>query len=147
MNAIMRWNPLREIENLQNRVFNALAPSMAAGGPNMESPPWAPLVDIVEDSGEYLITTELPQVRKEDVKITLENGRLTVSGELKPKEEKDGRKIHRLERPYGQFFRTFALPEDADPSKVNAVFSEGVLHITMSKHEKALPRQIEVKVN
>lgn len=144
----MRWNPLREIENLQNRVFNALAPSMANnGGPDMESPPWAPLVDIVEDPSEYLITTELPQVRKEDVKITLENGRLTVSGERKPKEEKDDRKIHRLERPCGPFFRTFALPEDADPGRVSAVFREGVLHITVSKHEKALPRQIEVKVN
>lgn len=147
MNAIMRWNPLREIENLQNRLFNALAPSMANGSSDTDSPSWAPLVDIVEDSAEYLITAELPQVRKEDVKITLENGRLTVSGERQPQEEKDGRKIHRLERPYGPFFRTFALPEDADSGQVRAVFREGVLEITVSKHEKALPRQIEVKVS
>jgi HSP20 family protein len=147
MNAVMRWNPVREIENLQNRVFNALAPSISNGTSESESQPWAPLVDIVEDSSEYIITTELPQVRKEDVKITLENGRLTVCGERKPNEGKQGRKTHRLERPYGAFFRTFALPEDAEPTKVNAVFKEGVLQITVPKHEKALPRQIEVKVD
>jgi HSP20 family protein len=147
MNAVMRWNPIREIESLQNRVFNALAPSIPNGTPESESQPWAPLVDIVEDSSEYIITTELPQVQKEDVRITLENGRLTVSGERKPNEDKKGRKVHRLERPYGAFFRTFALPDDADPTKVNAVFKEGVLQITVPKHEKALPRQIEVKVD
>ena len=117
MNAIMRWNPLREIEKLQNRVFNAPAPSMANGSPNTESTPWAPLVDIVEDSAEYLITAELPQVRKEDVKITLENGRLTVSGERGRQEEKDGRKVHRPERPYGPFFRTFALLKTPIPAR------------------------------
>lgn len=147
MNAVMRWNPLREIETLQNRVFNALSPSMSPPDSENEGRPWAPLVDIVEDPVAYLITTELPQVRKEDVKITLENGRLTVSGERKPSVQQEGRRIHRLERPYGAFFRTFALPDDSDPGKVNAVFNEGVLQITVPKHEKALPRQIDVKVN
>ncbi len=147
MNTVMRWNPIREIENLQNRVFNALAPSVSNGGSESENQPWAPLVDIVEDPTEYIITTELPQVRKEDVKITLENGRLTVSGERKPTGQKEGRKVHRMERPYGTFFRTFALPNDSDPGKVNASFNDGVLQIQVPKHEKALPRQIEVKVN
>lgn len=147
MNAVMRWNPIREIENLQNRVFNALAPSIPNAVPEGSTQPWAPLVDIVEDPSEYVITTELPQVRKEEVKITLENGRLTLSGERKPNESKQSRKVHRLERPYGPFFRTFALPEDADPTKVHAAFHEGVLTITVPKHEKALPRQIEVKVD
>ncbi|QIF02848.1 Hsp20/alpha crystallin family protein [Roseimicrobium sp. ORNL1] len=143
----MRWNPIREIESLQNRVFNALAPSISNGTSESEGQPWAPLVDIVEDASEYIITTELPQIPKEDVKITLENGRLTVSGERKPNEDKKGRKIYRLERPYGTFFRTFALPNDAEHTKVNAVFRDGVLQITVPKHEKALPRQIEVKVD
>lgn len=147
MNAVMRWNPIREIENLQNRVFNALAPSISNGTSESESQPWAPLVDIVEDSSEYIVTTELPQVRKEDVKIIVENGRLTISGERKPNEAKEGRKIHRLERPFGAFFRTFALPDDAEPGKVGAVFKDGVLQITVPKHEKALPRKIEVKVD
>lgn len=113
---------------------------------NITVPEWAPLVDIAEDDKEYLIKMELPEVQKEDVKVTVENGTLTISGERKAETEEKGRKFHRLERYYGRFERNFSLPEDADSSNVKAEFKDGMLRVHLTKNEKARPKQIEVKV-
>ena len=107
---------------------------------------WSPLVDISENDQEYLIKAELPEVRKEDVKITAEKGTLTIMGERKFEKEETGRKYHRVERAYGSFGRSFSLPEDASPAKVSAEFKDGVLVVHLVKDEKAKPQQIEVKV-
>jgi len=109
-------------------------------------PDWAPLVDIVEDDKEYLIKAELPEVRKEDVKVTVEGGTLTISGERKSEKEEKGRKFRRIERYYGRFERSFSVPDDADDSKVAADFRDGVLRVHLAKSEKARPKQIEVNV-
>ena len=107
---------------------------------------WAPLVDIVEDDHEYLIKAEVPEVKKEDVKVTVQNGVLSLMGDRKfTKEEKD-KKYHRVERAYGSFVRTFSLPEDADENKVSADFKDGVLQVHLPKSEKARPKNIEVKI-
>ena len=107
---------------------------------------WSPAVDITEDEKSYVIKAELPEVKKEDVRVTLENGVLTLTGERKFEKEEKGRKYHRIERAYGTFSRSFALPENVDASKVNAAYKDGMLTVTVAKSEQAKPKQIEVKV-
>ena len=150
MNAITRWDPFKELDELQTRLSTLLgrAPVRKDGGKDeaMTVAEWAPLVDIVEDDHEYLIKAEVPEVKKEDVKVTVQNGVLSLMGDRKfTKEEKD-KKYHRVERAYGSFVRTFSLPEDADENKVSADFKDGVLQVHLPKSEKARRKNIEVKI-
>jgi HSP20 family protein len=103
---------------------------------------WAPLADISEDDKEYLIKLELPEVKKEDVNVTVENGVLTISGERKFEKEEKNKKYHRVERAYGSFMRRFTLPDDADAEKGKAEFKDGMLTVHVSKSEKAKPNHI-----
>jgi HSP20 family protein len=105
------------------------------------------VVDIIEDETEYLIKVDLPEIKKEEVKVTVENGVLVLSGERKLEKEEKGRKYHRIERAYGSFGRTFSLPDNADAEKVNAEFNEGVLKLHIAKSEGARLKQIEVKIS
>ena len=107
---------------------------------------WSPAVDISEDAKEYLIKAELPEVQKADVRVTAEVGTLTIMGERRFAPEQQGRKYHLVERAYGSFGRSFALPADVNPRKINAKFKDGVLSVHLVKDEKAKPRQIEVPV-
>lgn len=138
------------MEDLQSRLSSLLnqAPARWNGrkDENLTVAQWAPLVDITEDDREYVIKAELPEVRKEDVKVTVEHGTLNLSGERTLEQEENGRRYHRIERSYGRFVRSFALPDDADASKVNAEFKDGVLRVRVQKHEQALPKSIEIKV-
>ena len=153
MNALSLWNPFREMEDLQRRMspMIGLNPLRRSGllpeDESMAVFEWAPLVDIAEDEKEYLIKAELPEVRKEDVKVTVENGTLTISGERKTEKEEKGRKFHRVEREYGRFERSFSIPDDAKSEGVKAEFKDGMLHVHLAKSEKALPKEIEVKVS
>jgi len=104
------------------------------------------VVDIVEDENEYLIKAELPEVKKDDVKVTVQDDVLTISGERMFEKEEKGRKYHRMERAYGSFARSFTLPEDADGVKVAAEFKDGVLKVHLPKSEQAKPKSIEVKI-
>ena len=114
---------------------------------NITLPEWAPLVDIAEDDKEYLIKVELPEVQKDDVKVTVERGTLSISGERKAEKEEKGRKYHRMERFYGRFERSFSIPEDATSDHVRAEFKDGVLRVHLAKNEKARPKLIDVKVS
>jgi HSP20 family protein len=116
------------------------------GQETLTVPEWAPLVDIEENDKEYLIKAELPEVQKNDVKVTIENGALNISGERRSEEEVKGRKFHRMERSYGRFERNFGIPDDADAQSVVAEFKDGLLRVHLAKSEKARPKQIEVKV-
>lgn len=107
---------------------------------------WAPTVDISETDAEYAIKAELPEVKKEDVKVTVEDGVLTLQGERKQEKEEKGKKYHRIERSYGRFVRSFTLPDTVDESKVKAEYTDGVLHLHLPKSEKAKPKQIDVKI-
>ncbi len=89
----------------------------------------------------------MPEVRKEDVKVTVENGVLTISGERKFEKEEKDKRYHRIERAYGSFTRSFSVPDDADDAKVGAEFKDGVLTVRLAKSEKARPKSIEVKVS
>ena len=152
MSTLIRWNPWKEMEDLQRRLSSVfdLAPfrgnALTTDEQSRTLAEWAPAVDVIEDDKEYLIKVELPEVHKDDVKVTVENGNLTITGERKAEKEEKNRKYHRLERFYGKFERSFSVPTDADESKVNAEFKDGVLRVHLAKSEKALPKQIEVKV-
>ena len=148
MNAIMRWDPFKEMEDLQNRLsmWSGRAPVRKDGRETITVAEWAPLVDVVEEDKEYLIKAELPEVKKEDVKVTVQDGVLTVTGERKFEKEENGRKYHRIERAYGSFARSFTLPEDADAEKVMAEFKDGVLKVHLPKSKKAKPTSVEVKI-
>lgn len=146
-----RWNPLRELEDFQHRVLSAFAspssPRRSNGQESLTVAEWMPLVDIAEDDDGYLITAELPQVKKDDVRVTVENGMLMISGQRNFEKEATNKKWHRVERSYGTFARSFALPDDGDAAKVSAEFKDGLLHVHVAKSEAARPKQIEVKVN
>lgn len=113
----------------------------------MTAPEWAPAVDIVEDDKEYLIKVEVPEVQKDEFKVTVEGNTLTISGERKAEKETKNRKLHRVERYYGRFLRSFSIPEDAEGGKVQAELKDGVLWVRLAKNEQARPKQIEVKVS
>jgi len=111
----------------------------------MTSSEWAPLVDIAEDDKAYLIKAEVPEVEKNDIKVTLERSILTISGERKAEKEEKGKRFHRIERSYGSFVRSFTLPDDADAEHVSADFKNGILNVRVQKTEKSKPKQIDVK--
>jgi HSP20 family protein len=148
MNALTKWNPYRELEDLQNRLSSLFGrtPFRGFGEEAMTVSEWMPLVDIAEDEKEYLIKVELPEVKKEDVKVTVEGGVLTITGERKFEKEEKGKKYHRVERAYGSFMRSFTLPEGAAGDKVSAEFKDGVLKVHLAKSPEAKPKSINVKV-
>jgi HSP20 family protein len=151
MNALAHWNQDRELEALQHNLGSLFKRAQAPIPEGREEPmrvaDWAPLVDISEDHKEYLIKAELPEVKKEDVKITLEDGMLTITGDRKFEKEENGKKYHRVERAYGSFVRTFGLPDDASPGKISADFKDGVLKVHLAKDKKARPQQVEINVS
>ena len=143
-----RWNPFKELEEMEKRLSTYLArPAVQAdaGKEAMTVAEWSPLVDITEDDKENLIRADLPEVKKEDVKLTVQNDVMSISGERKYEKEEKGKKYHRVERAYGSFMRSFTLPEDADGSKVSAEYKEAVLNVRLPKSEK--PKSIEVTVS
>jgi HSP20 family protein len=150
MNTLTRWNQLKELEALRHglgSLFNRTPTQWPQGQEEpMAVAEWSPLVDISEDDKEYLIKAELPEVKKEDVKVTAEEGTLTIMGERKFEKEVNGKKYHRVERAYGSFVRNFSLPDDASPAKVRAEFKDGVLTVHLAKTQKAKPQEIEVTV-
>jgi HSP20 family protein len=147
----VRWDPFKELDELENRLstlFGRVPVRKEVGGEeSLKLVDWAPLVDITEDDKEYLIKAELPEVKKEEVKVDVENGVLSLRGERKLEKEEKGKKYHRVERAYGSFLRSFSLPDDADASKVNAEFKDGVLKVHLPKGEKAKPKTTEVKIS
>ena len=145
-----RWDPFKEMEEMQERMGRAfgLKPHRGNGGYELLSvSEWAPLVDITEDDKEYLIKAELPEVKREDVHVSVDNGILTITGERRYENEEKGQKQHRIERSYGRFERSFTLPNEADGTKVNAEFKEGVLKVHLPKNAQAKPRSIDIKVS
>jgi HSP20 family protein len=146
---ITRWNPWKELEEMEKRLSTVFGRVPVAGGENKEAitvAEWSPLVDITEDDKEYVIKAEIPEMKKEDIKVNVNEDVLTISGERKYEKEEKGKKYHRVERAYGSFMRSFTLPEDADAAKVSAEYKDGVLKVHLPKSEKAKPKSIEVKV-
>lgn len=146
------WDPIREMGTLENRLerlFSRPFARLLTGNGEKEAmttTEWAPLVDISEDDKQYVVKAELPDLKKEEVKVTVENGELTISGERRFEKEEKGKKYHRIERSYGTFLRSFSLPEGVNGEKVTADFNNGILEVHLPKDETAKPKAIEVKV-
>jgi len=147
MSTIMRWNPYRELDELQNRLGRVFG-DMPARARDEESlfADWAPALDIQETEKEYTVKVDLPEVKKEDIKVELLDGALTIQGERRQEKEEKGKKFHRVERQYGQFVRRFALPGEVEVAKIEAQFKDGVLTVTLPKTAAATSKPVEVKV-
>src|SRR5437762_5865887 len=151
MNTLITWNQLREIEEATQNRFNRFLggfPNRISSGEthSLAVADWAPEVDISQDDHEYLLKADLPEMKKEDVRVTVEDGILCLSGDRKSVKEDLKRKFHRIERSFGNFRRSFTLPEDADSTKVTADFREGVLKVHLPTTTRVRSKGIEVKV-
>ena len=128
-----------------DRLFDGFFFSPATEGRSQDT--WAPVVDIREREDGITVSTELPGLTSDDVKVTVDNGVLSISGEKRREfeEGKEGSNYHLVERQYGRFERSFTLPRSVDADKVTAKFENGVLNVVLPKSEKAKPKQIAVK--
>lgn len=144
--AIIKWDPWREIDDMFDRYTRAGCVPGGAGQELARTGDWTPRVDIAETDNAFLIKAEVPEVKKEDVSITVDNGVLSIRGERKQEKEETGKTFHRIERCYGEFTRNFTLPDNVDESNIKATFKDGMLSLEIPKTEKAKPKAIEVKV-
>jgi HSP20 family protein len=132
--ALIRWEPLKEIEELFGRSWPRPA---IRSGHLLGVGEWHPRVDISENDGQYLVKADIPGVAKEDIKITVDNDVLTIQGERKQEQEEENKHFHRVERFYGSFIRSFTLPDDADAAALKAAAQEGQLTVTIPKKVSA----------
>ena len=149
--TLIRWEPFRELDHFFSHcspLFGRLPALRAASGQDAaDAPTWAPAADISETDAEYLIKAELPEVSKEDVKVTVDEDVITIRGERRHELDHKDEKIHRIESFYGSFARSFRLPEDADVAAIQAESRNGVLKVRVPKKPAARARTVEVQVN
>ena len=133
---------------MTNRMNSLISRSLL---PSIDEPiastEWSPLVDVEESDKEYTIKAELPEVKKENVKVELENGSIRISGERKLEKEEKGLRFHRIERSYGSFERSFTLPEGTERKNVSAEFKDGLLKVHLPKGEAAIHKTLEIPVS
>lgn len=142
---LTRWDPYREFNTFADRLSRVLSQATPRNrDEEMSLGTWLPPVDIAEDKDRITMTAELPGFKDDQIQIQMEGGVLTLRGERKFEEEKEGRNFHRVERSYGQFVRSFTLPNNVDRDQIKASFSDGLLHIELPKREEAKPRQIKI---
>ena len=146
--TLIRWEPFRELDDIFSR-YNPLFGRMAAraGQVDGDDAAWTPAANISETETEYLIKAELPEVSKEDVKVTVEENVISISGERRKEAEHQNEKSHRVESFYGRFSRSFRLPEDADVAAIQAESRNGMLKVRVPKTPAPKPRTVEVQVN
>jgi HSP20 family protein len=142
--TLTRWSPVRGLASLEvdrlNRMFEA-----AFTGEPLASGGWVPPIDVFETSSqEIVVKAELPEMKREDIKVTFENNVLTLEGERKFESDPAREQYHRLERGYGAFRRSFSLPASVDATRIQAAYQDGVLTVTLPRREETRPRQIEV---
>jgi HSP20 family protein len=143
--SLMRWEPFEAMDLMFNRFpsfFRFGRPQLGTG----EYFEWSPATDISETDKEYLIRAALPAVKKDDVKVTYENGVLTLSAERRQKEEQKDEKFHRVESYYGNFSRTFALPDVIEEDALKAESKDGVLTIHVPKAQSEVKKLTTIKV-
>jgi HSP20 family protein len=146
--AIVRWNdPFREFAQLQERINRVFNDTYRPDEGLMSSGSWVPPVDIYQNGDhEVVIKAELPDMSREDLDITVDNGTLTIKGEKKLSQDVKEEQFHRIERRYGTFTRSFSLPQTVDTGKVGAEYKNGVLTIRLPLREEAKPRTVKVDV-
>jgi len=141
--AVVRWNPVQQLAGMEidrlNRMFDGLWLDQGPGA-------WVPPVDIFEnDSHDVVIRAELPEMKREDIRVTVENGVLTLSGERRDESEENRARYHRKERFHGSFCRSFTLPGRLDAGRITAAYENGVLTISLPVREETRPKQIAVE--
>ena len=146
--AIVRFDPFREFATVQDRMNRFLGGFYARPDEDVRRRgSWVPPVDIYENGDrELVIKVELPDMKREDIEITVENSTLVLRGEKKFDASVKEESFHRIERAYGAFSRSFSLPRTVDSTKVSAEYKNGVLTVTLPQREEAKPKQIDVKV-
>lgn len=142
--SIVKWDPWRELEDAFDRYATSGDARNRALARHREE--WVPRVDITETAEQFTIKAEVPGVKKEDVKVDVNNRVLTIRGERKQEKEEEGEKFHRIERYFGTFNRSFTLPENIDKTKIRASFQDGMLTVHLKKAVDAKPQPIEIKV-
>jgi HSP20 family protein len=152
--TLVKFNPMRDLVDFERefgRMFNSLENRFGISrskeeDAEYENAVWMPLTDIYEDKDKYSLKLDLPGIKKEDVKISFVDGKLSISGERAQESEHKDSKCHRIERSFGKYYRSFSLPENIQSDKINAEFNNGQLSITVPKAEEAKPKEIEIKV-
>ena len=147
--TLVRWtDPFREFAQLQDRINRAFSDAYGRQDEGLlTSGAWAPPVDIYQNGEhELVLKAELPDLTREDIEITVDNGTLTIRGEKKFSSEVKEESFHRIERRYGTFSRSFSIPQTVDTGKVGAEYKNGVLTVRLPLREEAKPRQIKVNV-
>ena len=148
MTLLTRWDPLRDLATMQNRINRFVRESYSPEAPEeaLTTTNFAPPVDIYEDEHTIAVKMEVPGIDEKDIDVRIENNTLTVHGERKIEKEEKEENFRRVERQYGSFTRSFTLPSSADPEQVSAHYDRGVLRISLAKKAEAKPKQIKVNV-
>jgi len=149
MSWMIKRDPFSDLRSFQEdfgRIFNSTLPRIFGGEEGLLGGSWAPRVDIYEDQDSITLEADLPGMKPGDFNLSIENYRLTLSGERKFENEKKGDNWRRVERSYGSFTRSFSLPSAVNVDAVNAEFKDGVLRVTLPKREEVKARQIQVSV-
>lgn len=147
MMNLVRWNPMREMETLQNRInrlFDSRFFPTSGLDDEMSLGNWRPVVDIYENEDTLVVKAELPGVDKKDIKVDVKDGVLTLSGERSHEKEVKEEDYYRKERAFGRFHRSFNVPAETDPDKIKAEFKDGVLKVEIPKPEEKKPKKIAV---
>jgi len=142
--TLMRWTPWQELESM-NRQISRLLEDGGSRGSDETAAHWAPTVDIRETEDALLVQAELPGIEKKDVKVEVHEGVLTISGERRYEKDVKEKNVHRVERAYGSFARSFSLPSNIDSEHVEAELKDGVLEVRLHKRESARPKAVEVR--
>lgn len=145
MTQLTRRTPNRTIRDLQREVDSIFDQFFGRGSDDDTSAVWAPRTDLSETDDAFRIRLDVPGMTKDDIAINLQNNTLTVSGERSSERQEDGEEYVRVERAFGNFHRTFTLPDAVDPDRVEATYDEGVLAINVPKTETSTRRQIEIQ--
>jgi HSP20 family protein len=152
--TLVKFNPMRDLVDFErqfNKMFNSFENRFGISRSKdeeneYENAVWMPLTDIYEDKEKYTLKLDLPGIKKDDVKISFVDNKLSISGERSQESEHKDSKCHRIERSFGRYYRSFNLPEHVQSDKINAEFKDGQLTISVPKAEEAKPKEIEIKV-
>jgi HSP20 family protein len=135
----LRSDPFRDMDELVRNMQRAFTGWPAKIEESMTLTDWTPTVDIGENDKEYVVKAELPDVKKDDIKVNVDDGTLTISGERKVEKEEKGTKFHRVERAYGCFERSFTMPDDTDADQITSEYKDGILTVHLPKNPAAKP--------
>ena len=148
--TIMKWEPLKDLLTLQdrmNRLFDESVRGIRPGEEALNSALWSPAVDIYETENELILKAELPEINQKDIDIQVENNTLVLRGERRFEKEAKRENFHRIERSYGAFARSFTLPTTIEQEKIRADYKDGVLQVHLPKRPERKAQRVEIKIS